>query len=327
MLVPVMRGQDAAKLAERLQAADAGSALDASDVKPWHLKMTVQLFDEKGQSTDHGTIEEWWSAPGVDRREYKTDAYTATEIRNADKFYRTKDAGSPPYYLELLREQAVHPMPASSEVSQSKPEARQVPFGKVSLDCIMLAQPVIRFGVLPLGLFPTYCFDPGTDVPRASFEFGEQLVVRNAIYLFQGKTVARDVTVMSANVKAASSQIVSLEAASSPESDFELSDAVIEQKLGPVRTSSGVTQGYAIKQPAPIYPGSAKERHASGVVILHALIGTDGHIHSLQVISMADPDLALAAIDAVRKWVYKPYLLLGVPVDVETTINVNFTFN
>jgi outer membrane biosynthesis protein TonB len=42
---------------------------------------------------------------------------------------------------------------------------------------------------------------------------------------------------------------------------------------------------------------------------------------------MPDPDLALAAIDAVRKWVYKPYLLLGVPVDVETTINVNFTFN
>jgi len=61
-------------------------------------------------------------------------------------------------------------------------------------------------------------------------------------------------------------------------------------------------------------------------VVLHAVIGKDGHIHDLQVLSSPASDLTSAAEDAVRQWTYRPYTLLGDPVEVETTINVNFTF-
>ncbi len=289
--------------------------------------MTVQLFDDKGTPTDQGTVEEWWNSPGADRREYKTGTYNATEVRTGGKLYRTKDAGSPPYSLELLREQVVHPMPKASEVDQSTPEARNVPFGKVSLDCIILSHPMEQIGFLALGLFPTYCFDPGTDVLLASIEFGQQTVLRNAVGTFQGRSVATKVSVMSGETQVASAEIVTLAVETLPDSEFAIPDDSIEQSLGPVRVSSGVVAGNTLSKPDPVYPKSARQKHIAGAVILHAIIGTDGRIHSLRLISASDPDMAISAIAAVSRWTYKPYMLHGVPVDVETTITVKFTIS
>jgi TonB family protein len=325
-VAPAIRAEDAIQLAARLHAADAGSALDTPNLKPWHLKLSVQLFDDKGKPKDQGTIEEWWSAPGVERREYKTGTYSATEIRKDGQLYRTKGAETPSYYLDYLREQAVHPMPTSSEVDQSTPELRKQSFGKAPLECVMLSQPIKRVMVLPLGLFPTYCFDPGKDVLRLTFEFGLQATIRNSLATFQGRTVARDVTVMADKAEAASSHIETLEGGSIPERELDVSDATLAQSPEMVRISSGVVAGNALTQVQPVYPASAKQNRVSGTVVMHAIIGTDGRVHSLKLVSTPDPDLAISAIWAVRKWTYKPYILNGVPTDVETTINVNYTF-
>jgi TonB family protein len=95
--------------------------------------------------------------------------------------------------------------------------------------------------------------------------------------------------------------------------------------LGPVRISAGVMAGLTLAQVAPVYPPIAKAAHVQGVVILHALISKTGYIENLQVIS-GPPMLQGAAMDAVRKWKYRPYLLNGEPTEVQTTINVNFKF-
>jgi len=95
--------------------------------------------------------------------------------------------------------------------------------------------------------------------------------------------------------------------------------------IGPVRVSSGVMAGLAISQPQPIYPADAKAARVQGVVVLHAIISKDGTIANLQVIS-GPPPLLVSSIDAVRQWKYKPYLLNGEPTEVETTININYTF-
>jgi protein TonB len=94
---------------------------------------------------------------------------------------------------------------------------------------------------------------------------------------------------------------------------------------GPVRVSSGTVAGMALSQPQPVYPPIAKAAHVQGVVILHAIISKNGTIENLQVVS-GPPMLTAAALDAVKRWRYKPYLLNGEPTEVETTINVNFTF-
>jgi TonB family protein len=91
-----------------------------------------------------------------------------------------------------------------------------------------------------------------------------------------------------------------------------------------IRVGGNVEAANVITQVAPHYPAEAKQAGLQGTVKLQALIGKDGTVQDLQVLS-GEPVLADAAVDAVRQWVYKPTLLAGEPVEVQTTIDVNFT--
>src|SRR6202162_4680091 len=84
-----------------------------------------------------------------------------------------------------------------------------------------------------------------------------------------------------------------------------------------VRVSSGVSTGLLIKRIQPNYPPLARQARIQGTVVLHALISKDGSITGLTLVS-GHPMLAPAAIDAVKQWKYKPYLLNGEPVEVDT---------
>jgi protein TonB len=93
-----------------------------------------------------------------------------------------------------------------------------------------------------------------------------------------------------------------------------------------VRVSSGVSTGLLIKKVQPNYPPLARQARIQGSVVLQAEISKEGTIQNLQLIS-GHPMLAPAAIEAVKQWRYKPYLLNGEPVAVETQVIVNFTLS
>src|SRR5277367_4263128 len=93
-----------------------------------------------------------------------------------------------------------------------------------------------------------------------------------------------------------------------------------------VRVSAGVTSGLLVKRIQPNYPPLARQARIQGVVVLQAQISKEGSIENLQLIS-GHPMLAPAAIEAVKQWKYKPYLLNGEPVEVETQVQVNFTLS
>jgi TonB family protein len=94
--------------------------------------------------------------------------------------------------------------------------------------------------------------------------------------------------------------------------------------LAPLRVPAGALAGNAVSQTAPVYPPDAKANRIQGTVVLKARIGKTGEVSDLQVVNGPE-ELRQSAIDAVSRWVYKPYLLNGQPTEVETTINVNFT--
>lgn len=91
-----------------------------------------------------------------------------------------------------------------------------------------------------------------------------------------------------------------------------------------VRISGGVIEGSRTKYVAPTYPQMAKIARVQGSVVLAAIIGKDGTIQNLHVVSTASPLLNQAAVEAVKEWKYRPYILNGEPVEVDTTITVNF---
>jgi TonB family protein len=90
-----------------------------------------------------------------------------------------------------------------------------------------------------------------------------------------------------------------------------------------VRVSQGVLEGLRLKAPKPRYPVDAREARVQGSVVLHVVVGKDGHVRDISLVS-GHPMLVPAAVDAVRQWEYKPYLLNGEPVQVETQITINF---
>jgi protein TonB len=91
-----------------------------------------------------------------------------------------------------------------------------------------------------------------------------------------------------------------------------------------VQIGGNVQAAMLIYGPKPVYPPLAKQARISGTVHLHAFISKEGTIQTLTVIPPAHPLLAPAAVDAVRQWRYKPTMLNGEPVEVETTIDVSF---
>jgi protein TonB len=93
-----------------------------------------------------------------------------------------------------------------------------------------------------------------------------------------------------------------------------------------VRVSQGVSAGLLVRKVNPNYPPLARQARIQGQVLLQAEISKDGSIQNLRLIS-GHPMLAPAAIEAVKQWKYKPYLLNGEPVEVETQVQVNFTLS
>jgi protein TonB len=91
-----------------------------------------------------------------------------------------------------------------------------------------------------------------------------------------------------------------------------------------IRIGASVQQAKLIAKVQPIYPPDAKARRIQGVVKMQAILGKDGKVENLEVLS-GDPMLAAAALEAVRQWQYETTLLNGDPVEVMTEVDVNFT--
>jgi len=102
--------------------------------------------------------------------------------------------------------------------------------------------------------------------------------------------------------------------------------AVIPPPPKPTATKppiSRMMEGNLIYRPQPVYPPIARSVRVQGPVVLRAIISREGTIENLQVLS-GHPMLVKAALDAVRQWRYRPYMLNGEPVEVETQVTVNF---
>jgi len=93
-----------------------------------------------------------------------------------------------------------------------------------------------------------------------------------------------------------------------------------------IRVAARVVEANLIRDVAPTYPPEAGRARIEGAVVLLAVIGKDGSVQDVRVESGL-PLLAQAAIDAVKQWRYRPYLMNGEPVEVDSRITINFTLS
>ncbi len=94
---------------------------------------------------------------------------------------------------------------------------------------------------------------------------------------------------------------------------------------GTVRVSGGVIAGHLLNKVTPVIPREVLNARVSGVVVMHVIIGKDGNVETVSVISEA-PAMRQPVVDAVKQWTYRPYLLNGHPVKVGTTVTCDLVF-
>lgn len=93
-----------------------------------------------------------------------------------------------------------------------------------------------------------------------------------------------------------------------------------------VRVSQGVSQAMILRKVQPVYPEEARQGHVEGMVVMKAIISESGNVIELTLVS-GHPSLVPAALEAVKQWKYKPYLLNNQPVQLETLVTVAFELN
>ena len=144
---------------------------------------------------------------------------------------------------------------------------------------------------------------------------GKQVQIQGVIR--EGKKMkGREIDVTSAAEQAAVS-------GQPPESSAPAAAGPPAEPPGAMRVRDTVQQAKLVRQVAPVYPPQAKQARIQGTVRFAAIIGKDGAVQSLQLLS-GHPLLVPAAQDAVKQWVYEPTLVDGKPVEVITQIDVNF---
>lgn len=166
------------------------------------------------------------------------------------------------------------------------------------------------------GTFTFGSVTPGQYRIQASLP-GFQIVDRS-VAVMQGRPTTVDVILPVGKVH--TSVEVSSIKVSAPQSAAGAPQNVVPQRIG-----GDIAAPVLLSAIKPIYPTFAREKGVQGVVVLQGVIATDGSVLSVQLESSESPGLVGAAIEAVRRWRYKPAMLNGAPIEFPTTITVNFT--
>lgn len=315
-------------LADGIKAMDSltgATSLDQAGLKPWHLKISFQLYDLDGKPREKGTAEEWWFSPGRGKLVIESPSFQQT-LGGQQTSGGPADALIPHYgrngFLvhELLDAVA---RPVTNFGSFDGLQIAEVPrtIGDVFLRCLVVglqSQPSIPSPSDPSTYF---CTNPNTNTLRVSLGQDRPTIVRNRIGKFQNINVGLD-ELISYNSKAAiSGHVDLLETFDAPGSALE------PGALHPNRFVPAIlTAGHALSSKRPTYPETARQQHISGTVVLLGIISPQGDITSLDVIASPAPMLSVASLDAVKQWKYRPFTFDGKATEIDTQITVNFSF-
>jgi len=157
---------------------------------------------------------------------------------------------------------------------------------------------------------------PANDQPAAPETAAPAIILKNGSTKSTAKLPASDT---------AAPSMVGLAAAGSDGnlSNLTAGDSVAKPILQTLTVSQGVSQGLLLKKVQPAYPANALRMRTEGIVKLMATVGKTGSVTTVKVVS-GDALLTQSALDAVKQWKYKPYLLNGNPIEIQTEVTINF---
>jgi hypothetical protein len=300
---------DAVDLPNWLSKEEALNGLQSTGLLPWHIVVTYDQFDEDGDNVHSGVYEEYWVGANKYKRIYKSDDFNQTDYATDKGLYRLGDQHWPRPAQSQVRTEVIAPFFYAATLQGFHGRNAERIFSGYRLQCVLIER---DSGISD----PTqYCFEPDSSILRYNRGYGWFQTAYNQIVPFQGRNLAHQVDVTDGGKPYLKLRVETIELISHlNEADFmPPADAI-----GPLGDRvKGVSPQPINMSSLPQWPSSMREQHF--VVQVEIVIGKDGHVVSARAVS-GPPEGYKACENAVRKWVFKPYLVLDKPVEVEQKV-------
>jgi len=300
---------DAVDLPNWLTKQAALNGLQSTDLRPWHIVVTYDQFDEDGDNVHSGVYEEYWAGAKKYKRIYKSDNLNQTDYATDKGLFRHGDQQWPDRAQLQVRAEVLAPFSYADTLQGFHGRNVERTFSGYKLQCVLIER---DSGISD----PTqYCFEPDSSILRYNRGWGWFQTVYNRIVPFQGRNLAQEVDVTDGGKPYLKLRVETVEFISHvDDADFippqdavgPLGDRISGVSLHPINMSS-----------LPHWPASLREQHFT--VMVEIVVGKDGHVVSAHAVSGPQEGYK-ACENAVRKWVFKPYLVLDKPVEVEQKV-------
>lgn len=303
------------------------NGLNGLNAQPWDLKVSFKALGDEGYLLDQGTYEEVWVSPTKFKRSLIGATHTLSDFGTARGTLRSGEELKASAALNDIHLAMLNPLPADLFVKLSEIRGEQRNVAGVQCHCVDLFQHQSS-GISDAKPGYSYCFDAKNILLQATMAAWDntQYVLKNSLQ-FQGRTIPGDIEIWNRGVLVLTAHLENIEVLKEKDTvEFPLpADAVFLSKTI-IGSPDTFKYGVFIKKVMPIYPPTARESGIEGTVVLQGVISKEGRIINLQVIS-GPQILQQAAIDAVKQWEYRPWMLNGAPIDVETTLRIPFSLS
>ena len=306
--------QETAEALLRRAAEASGPA--AAMKGPYRIEYKLTFFGRKTEPMQ-GTYSHTWIARHQWRTEVSMTGYSKTEVDDGQSRWVVSKPHlfEPEVVTQLLGD--LQPVTdAQIDPNEEVSKIKEDMHGSARLRCIEI-RPTARPSINEKSL----CFDEssgalirithsGWRTEFSDFDKGNGALIARKVQQFRGRDLIAEAELTSLSPQDATAANV-LE---HPANSRHFTDC-----------DGKVTSGRLVERVAPVYPAAARAARQTGSVEIHAVIDIDGTLKDLEIVKGGSKLLEDSALEAARKWRYEPYRCGGLPVEVDTTMSINFS--
>jgi TonB family protein len=286
---------------------DAITKNDIRELPSFEMKASLKL-DSHGHPVE-GSYLLLWNGPDQWREEINIRGYSEIKVAGKDVVSVKRTTQYLPWQINLLHGLLDYGQGLKLRQDEKVKQIRIREMHGIKASCVEIANKFTPRQV---------CIDPsnGTLVRELPFVDRNFIPVGTKMFPFSLSYTDHEKTLAAATV-------------SELKTPAQFSASAFDPPAGgisePKCDADKVHSGRLVARVNPVYPAAQRYAHVEGTVKLYAVVGTDGMLHNLEVVSSVDPGLDSSALEAVRQWRYEPYICNGTPVEVETDVQVNFS--
>ena len=297
---------------DALAKAARTSTLIGPGAKPFHLKLSAA--DTRGNSPEFkAELELWWAAPDKWRRELKSPVFTQTAVQNVERYSETNFSDYLPFWLQELIQESVDPIP-EAQLKDVDPDWSKSRCGKWETEYSRESEKI--------SVYNSVCFNANGTAREI---FAQPLgVVFGDYKSFSGKEIARSLTVWPGGHAEVKAKVTLLEPLKPDDSLFAISGGTgFPSRLRFLSVPESALQPDAKADTPPAWP-VVHNFPATGLISINVKIGCDGTIREVGAPVSRNVAVNDAAVAQIKNWRFKPYLVEGFPVQVNTNITLQF---